>query len=1100
VSGLAIRLLGSFQVTLDGEPVTAFESDKVRALLAYLTVETGQPHRREKLAGLFWPDLPEPSARNNLRVALANLRKVLGDAAATPPFLRVTRQTIQLNPEADCWLDVTALTQCLQAKGRSQRVVCQLAEAVALYRGGFLEGLSFPDSVILEEWALLQREQLQRQVVAALRRLAGWHERRGEIQQALRYARRQVALEPWQELGQQQVMRLLALSNQRNAALAQYQHLRRALAAELGVEPEDQTQVLYQRIREGRDVHVLAPGLPHNLPASLAPFVGREKELDEIYAHLQDPACRLLSLVGPGGCGKTHLALEAAADLVSGAILFGIDGDRPFHLADGVFFVPLAQLESAEGITPTVANALGFTFGSGHDPRQQLLDHLRQKQMMLILDNFEHLLEGAGWVVDLLKTAPRVRVLATSRSRLDLQAEQLFPVAGMSVPAEKSSTAEALDTLCRYDGIELFSIGACRAQPDFRLTTDNAADVACICRLVDGMPLGILLAAAWMDSMTPEQIAAQLAGEVGHSLDFLEGDWLDLPTRQRSLRAVFGHSWTLLGEHERQVLETLSVFRGGFTRGAAQAVAGASLRGLRRLVDQSLVHHTPSSRYELHELLRQYAAEKLQAGGRADDAAGAHSVYYAAALQQWGGDLKGAKQQDALAEMEVEIENARVAWNWAATHGEVARLGRALDGLCYFYEWRVRYQEGETACRVAAECLLPAGEPVTSAPVEKQRLLARLLVWQGAFTYLLGHIDPACQLLRRGLALLEKLERQGYDSRAERAHALLQIAEATLDVDREATRGYCEQSVALYRAVGDRWGTARVLALLGSVRRRLGLYGEEASQALEESLALRRGLGDRRGIARSLGLLGNLVAFRGQLEESAQLYRESISFHREIGDERSTRELQADLVYVLLDLGQFAEARSHVAENLAICRGLGSKRELAYVLSVSSWTELHHGRYERARAQAEESIALAREVDFRWTLGSSLWYLGCAALVTEAYAEAEQLLRESTAVLRELVHQDGLAGARATQAIACLGLERPLLAKQYLCESVRAVVEVGGYFSPLPTLAAMALYVADQGSGKRAMELYALASRSPPRRQFALVCGCGREAYCPCRR
>jgi tetratricopeptide (TPR) repeat protein len=503
------------------------------------------------------------------------------------------------------------------------------------------------------------------------------------------------------------------------------------------------------------------------------------------------------------------------------------------------------------------------------------------------------------------------------------------------------------------------------------------------------------------------------------------------------------------------------------------------LRGLRRLVDQSLVHHTPSGRYELHELLRQYAAEKLQAGGRADAAADAHSVYYAAALQQWGADLKGAKQQDALAEMEVEVENARAAWNWAATHGKVARLDRALDGLCYFYEWRVRYQEGETACRVAAERLLPAGESVTSAPVEKQRLLARLLVWQGAFTYLLGHIDPACQLLRRGLALLEELERQGYDTRSERAHALLQIAEATLDVDREATKGYCEQSVALYRAVGDRWGTARALALLGSVRRRLGLYGDEASQALEESLALRRSLGDRRGIARSLGLLGNLVAFRGELEKSAQLYRESISFHREIGDERSTRELQGDLVYVLLDLGQFAEARSHVAENLAICRDLGSKRELAYVLSVSSWAELHHGRYERARAQAAESIALAREVDFRWTLGSSLWYLGCAALVTEAYAEAEQLLRESTIVLRELMHQDGLAGARATRAIACLSLERPLLAKQCLCEAVRAVVEVGGFFSPLPTLTAMALYAAHRGREEQAVDLYALASRSP---------------------
>jgi DNA-binding SARP family transcriptional activator len=437
-------------VTLDGEPVIGFESDKVRALLAYLAVEAGQPHRRQKLAGLFWSDLPEGSARNNLRVSLANLRRVIGDQArsgtreATPPFLRITRQTIQLSPEADTWLDVTTLSQRLEARGRPQRVIRQLAEAVELYRGGFLEGLSLPDSAALVEWALLKREQLQRQVVAGLSRLAGWHERRGEYRQALPYARRQVSLEPWQEQGQRQVMRLLALTDQRNAALAQYQALRRTLATELGVEPEDETGALYRRICEGRDMQVLAPGPPHNLPASVAPFVGREKELDEIYTHLQDPGCRLLSVVGPAGSGKTRLALEAAADLLSSAVLSGIERDRASQLADGVFFVSLARLQSAEGITPAVADALGFTFRSGRDPRQQLHDYLHQKQMLLILDSFEHLLEGgAGWVIDVLRTAPKVQILVTSRSKLNLQAEQLFPVTGAAMADERAPSAES---------------------------------------------------------------------------------------------------------------------------------------------------------------------------------------------------------------------------------------------------------------------------------------------------------------------------------------------------------------------------------------------------------------------------------------------------------------------------------------------------------------------------------------------------------------------------------------------------------------------------------------------------------------------------------
>ncbi|MGD9318296.1 MAG: BTAD domain-containing putative transcriptional regulator, partial [Anaerolineae bacterium] len=873
---LSIHLLGSFQVNLDGEPVTGFESDKVRALLAYLAVEVGGPHRREKLAGLCWPELPERSARNNLRVALANLRKLLGDHAraeaqgATPSFLRVSRQSIQINPEADVWLDATALTQRLETTGRPRRVVHRLAEAVELYRGGFLEGLSLPDSVALEEWALLEREHLQRQVVTGLRWLTGWHEARGEYRQALHYARRQVWLEPWQEQGQRQVMRLLALTGQRNAALAQYQALRRTLADDLGVEPDDKTDVLYQRIRGGKDVRLAIQEWPHNLPTSLLPFVGREKELDEIYASLRAPGCRLLSLVGPGGSGKTRLALEAASDLLSSGALSGIESDSSFQPADGIVFVPLARLGSTASITPTAAHALGFTFRDGLDPRQQLLDHLRQKKMLLILDNFEHLLKGANWVVDLLRAAPDIRILITSRSRLNLQAEHPLAVAGLAIPGEHVLASGTLDRLRRYDSVELFCAGAMRAQPDFRLTTDNTVDVVRICRLLDGMPLGILLAASWMDSMTP----AQIASEIGQSLDFLGSDWLDLPARQRSLRAVFDHSWTLLGEHEQEILRTLSVFRSGFTSGAVQAVAGASLRGLRRLVNHCLLHYAPSGRYEIHELLRQYAAEKLEASGRADAASNAHSAYYTAALKQWGVDLKGPKQQEALADLEVEIENARTAWNWAAKNGKVARLAGALDGLCHFYEWQVRPEEGEAACRVAAQGLAATDESVTILSVDGQRLLARVLVWQGTFTYLLGRVDPARQLLCRGLALLKELDRKGHDTRAEQAHALLQSGSATLDIDREEAKGYCERSLELYRVVGDRWGTAKVLGVLGSVRRRLGLYGTETKQLLEESLALYEALRDRRGIAQSRGTLANLLAFRWELEESARLYQE----------------------------------------------------------------------------------------------------------------------------------------------------------------------------------------------------------------------------------
>jgi tetratricopeptide (TPR) repeat protein len=263
------------------------------------------------------------------------------------------------------------------------------------------------------------------------------------------------------------------------------------------------------------------------------------------------------------------------------------------------------------------------------------------------------------------------------------------------------------------------------------------------------------------------------------------------------------------------------------------------------------------------------------------------------------------------------------------------------------------------------------------------------------------------------------------------------------------------------------------------VRRRLGLYGTETKQLLEESLALYEALRDRRGIAQSRGTLANLLAFRWELEESARLYQESIALCREIGDQRRSTDSQGDLVFVLLGLGEFAEARLQLKENLAICNNLGVKRELAYILAVSSFAELHHGRYERARTRADESIALASQIGFRWVWGSALWYRGCAALAAEAHDEAEQSLQEGIAVLSKLLQWDEVAAAGATQAVVALRRGRLTLAKQCLCESVRAVVEVGGFYSPMPTLSAMALYEAHRGREERAVELYALARCSP---------------------
>ncbi|MFW9998286.1 MAG: hypothetical protein ACFFD4_39980, partial [Candidatus Odinarchaeota archaeon] len=370
---------------------------------------------------------------------------------------------------------------------------------------------------------------------------------------------------------------------------------------------------------------------------------------------------------------------------------------------------------------------------------------------------------------------------------------------------------------------------------------------------------------------------AEIAGEIERGLDFLETEWRDVPVRQRSMRAVFDHSWRLLTPRERDVLQVLSVFRGGFTRRAAERVAGASLHVLRSLVAKSLLHRAtvpPAAlrrpmdvraqdrplgqassdlRYEMHELFRQYAEGKLDGAPATGMAArDRHCAFYAAALEQWGEELKGPRQVNALAEMSAEVGNARVAWEWAAKRGDVERLDQGIDGLCRFYEWRGRYQEGEAACRVPEQALtLTEDTTAASAPRDRVRMLAKALIWRAVFAQAMRHVERVIPLLEQGLAHLERCASAGADVRREKAFALWQMADASYSSGREDARQWYEQSLALYRTLDDRWGAASVLYGLGHDV--LGMSGafEEGEALVRESLAIRQTLGDQRGIAMS---------------------------------------------------------------------------------------------------------------------------------------------------------------------------------------------------------------------------------------------------------
>ena len=406
------------------------------------------------------------------------------------------------------------------------------------------------------------------------------------------------------------------------------------------------------------------------LPQYSSPFIGREREIDEITSRLAQPACRLLTLVGPGGIGKTRLAIEVAARCEG-------------HYPHSIHFIPLQPLQAAENIVSTIAGVLNIQFYDGESPRQQLLNYLRQRAVLLIMDNFEHLLPGADFVGDIAASAMDCKILVTSRESLNLQTERVWHVKGMSVPSEETG-----ENIVDYSAVRLFVNRARQVRRDFSIVDEQQFAVE-ICRMVEGNPLAIEMAAAHVKTLTCTDIAT----EIQRSLTFLIDPRRDAPERHRSMQAVFDWSWGLLSSEERRVFRRLSVFSGGFTLEAAEAVADASVYMLARLVDQSLLRRLNHGRYDIHELLRQYAEAQLDASGEREAALSAHHTFFVEFMGERGIDILGRRQRDGLRDIEADLENVRAVWERAVTRRDYVALDQMLDAFFWFRNFRGLDQE-----------------------------------------------------------------------------------------------------------------------------------------------------------------------------------------------------------------------------------------------------------------------------------------------------------------------------------------------------------------------------------------------------------------------
>lgn len=893
-SKLAIRLLGGLEITLAGQVLDTFMSNKAPALLIYLAL-TPRSQPRDLLATLLWGEMGDADAKNNLRQVLTNLRKVLD------PYLLVTRESIGFNHTAAYFLDVLAFEQYLHA-GRSpagspleEEQAEQLQQAVALYQGDFLAGFTVRDAPAFEEWLLAQRARLRELALHALHQLTEWRLARGHYSQVIDSASQSLRIEPWREEAHRHLMIALARSGQRSAALAQYRHCAQLLQHELGVEPAAATRQLYQRIRAAGEA------LPHNLPPQPTSFVGRWVELQRLETKLRQADCRLLTLVGVGGTGKTRLALAAADRLLqSGAFL------------NGVFFVPLVALDSPELLATAIAEACGLTFAGNKSPQQQVLDFLRNQEILLLLDNFEQILAAAAWLGELLSQAPGVKFLVTSRTRLHLRWEQLEPVEGLELLA----------------AVQLFAERARLVEPTFVAT--GVAAVQQICQLVQGLPLAIELAAASVLHYSCPQIAASLA----QTLDLLTSQLRDLPDRHRSVRAAFDYSWRQLNAAEQQLLLALAVFHGTFTEAAVAALCAETTRSLNlskgtgdelvqpllvsrhpplaALIDKSLLRRNLDGRLQLHELIRQYAAERLAFNPAWQTTVQRrHAEYYANLVAQQSASISGPTQRQSLARLEEELDNIRAAWNWAGQQRAAALLAAMIDPLFEFYEVRSLVQEAAERFGLALQALQQNPGASTSEPA----LLVKLLNRQARFLARLGKRSEAKALLQQSSALAQANGLLRESGLAFNYRGLLAQAAG----DYLAAQELYHASLECCTQAEDQTGLARALNNLGVINLWLGNLNA-AEHHLQEALHLRRQLGNPKAMADSLNNLGILLHEKTEYMREAELLHEALANYRQLEDLKGIGTILHNLGGVHLALHEYDAARSYLEEALVYYR------------------------------------------------------------------------------------------------------------------------------------------------------------------------------------
>lgn len=1007
-----IFLSGTFEVRIDGQHLVNFATDKARALLAYLVVEHDRPHRREALAALLWADQSEERARQNLRQALLHLRQSL---AGCDDLLLVNAQTVQLNPTVKVFSDVRKIMELAdQSNQHHHRAIAQCLpcmriqqEIRALYRGEFMAGFSSGGSEPFEEWMLVTRENVHNHVLQALIRLADYYEFRGEIREALACAREQVKLEPWREEAHRQVMRLLAADGQYSAALAQFKICRQVMLDEFGIEPTRETTGLIESIRSHAPVLPQKAVEPGEFSSS---FVGRKKELDDLAQLIARPECRLISIIGPGGAGKTRLAQQCLQE-------------HNGLFRDGMYRVSLSSARSMADALLMIAETLHLAVLQGADVLPQLQAALAQKQALILLDDFEHLAEECESVSQLLSNSPGLQFLVTSRSRLQLREEWVYILDGFDIPPDDTHLAE----IDQYDALVFFADRSRQILPSFVYTSQNLPTILTLCRLLQGSPLGLELAAAACVDQSLEQLTANLQQSMDHLLPALR----NLPQRHRSLRIVFDHSWALLHEHEQQLLLKCSVFSSSFSVEAAAAIAGITTEELHQFVMKSFLRQQSGDRFVFHGIVYEFIQEKLALEEQLTaQLREYHAGYFASLAQKISTDL--FKSAEVMSCARNEYDNLLAAWQWClrqADHSD--RIEALLTSLSALYYIRGPMAEGVALFKHAMQVLEPGTHPdvFSQLKLEIARLLSGMFNFEESQIYidqLLGAYydeEQATSVYAQALFLKgqllsmqgESMDASAYLLRAQELARSLGLKKLEADCLKnlgnshtrvghhvKALEAYRE-GLQLYRELGDQGGESSTLNNLGTVHWDRGEY-DQARSTLEQALAIYQQMGDLRGEAKALNNLGNVAADQGELTESLRYLQRGLEINRRIGNTRgqSTLLMNIGATYQLLKLNQLA--RRSYNEALHLFREINNRQAQGEVLGNLGLLAGCEGRYDDAVNLLSQAIELSREVDDPVNLANAHFYLGRVEKDQGHQELAEKYLQEALSYREEVLH------------------------------------------------------------------------------------------------